>query len=926
MRTTLAIPLLLLLGCPKDPVDDTSPPDTTPQVTDADEDGFPEDEDCNDRDAAVNPDATEVCDGVDNDCDGETDEGLLSTFFPDADEDGYGDGGAGEEHCEAPSGFVSDDTDCDDSRDDVHPGAEEHCDGADNDCDDEIDEDGDSTWYQDADGDGQGDAAVSQVACSPGEGWASNADDCDDSRDDVYTGAEELCDALDNDCDGAVDEGVTTTYYADLDEDGYGDPDNTVEACEQPEGYLEDQRDCDDADATVNPAGSEVCNEVDDDCDGTVDEGVTTTFYADADGDGYGDGASAIEACELPDGYADNTDDCDDTNGALNPAAAEYCDGYDNDCDGTVDNDDALDASTWYEDRDRDGYGDSGASSTACTQPSGSAAKDGDCDDRDPDVFPGADELCNTTDDDCDGAVDEAPVDGTSWYLDDDGDGYGAAGTSDVQVACDQPPGYAPSTDDCADDDFTINPGADEDCDGLDNDCDGLVDADDPGVTDAATWYTDGDGDGWGDPTTGVVACSQPGGTAAHGYAGDCDDGDATVHPNADELCDGVDNDCDGLLDDADADVLGTSTWYPDADVDGYGDAAGAIEACSQPAGTIATGGDCDDGDPGILPGAEEHCDGVDEDCDGEVDEEPVDGLDFYADADGDGYGDAGVVSWACTAPTGTVADATDCDDGDAAVNPDADEPCSGEDMNCDGVAPAVCATCAEHIAADPGALDGLYDIDPAGTGVSLQAWCDMSTDGGGWTLVQRTVWDWAVSELLWTGYSDWYGSTIGVAQEGEAYRLAGELWSFLNFDREILAVHQARDAADSSSCDPLYYTGESATLSVSASEAWLTGLVSDVDLVSSTELSTRDSGGYSSCVTAGYGVPWFYGGCCITCPTYKGAAWSDEPHPMAKYLDTDVDLYGLTDLDACPSGASEKNASGAGVYEGVNVMEFYLR
>ncbi len=84
---------------------------------------------------------------------------------------------------------------------------------------------------------------------------------------------------------------------------------------------------------------------------------------------------------------------------------------------------------------------------------------------------------------------------------------------------------------------------------------------------------------------------------------------------------------------------------------------------------SYAEGDDCDDQDPAVFPGAEERCDGVDNDCDGEVDEDASDAASWYADADGDGYGDAEVSTRACQAPSGYAADATDCDDGDAAVN-----------------------------------------------------------------------------------------------------------------------------------------------------------------------------------------------------------------------------------------------------------------
>ncbi len=467
--------------------------------------------------------------------------------------------------------------DCDDNDGTVNPGATEVCDGIDNDCDGSIDEDVTTTYYRDADGDGFGDAATSEEACEKPTGYVPNANDCDDTNIESYPGNNETCDGIDNDCDGEIDEDVTTTYYADTDLDGYGDPDNSVESCSQPTGYVTDNTDCDDTTAQSFPGNLEVCDELDNDCDGDVDEGVTTTYYADVDGDGYGDPSSTEDACALPTGYAEVAGDCDDTEPTTNPGATEYCDEVDNDCDGTTDEDDAADATDWYADRDADGYGDASISRHQCYQPTGFVADDTDCDDTTATTYPGADEYCNGADDDCDGTVDEDDaVDASDWYADVDGDGYGDASSSVHQ--CYQPTGYVSDDTDCDDTDDTAWPGADEYCDGVDNDCDGSIDEDGE-VVDGDTFYADADTDGLGDADSTIVACDAPSGYVDNPY--DCDDADASEPVVVDKasgssagagtLSDPLDSIQDGVDRAAECVIVYAGTYSEQVDLGGTG-------------------------------------------------------------------------------------------------------------------------------------------------------------------------------------------------------------------------------------------------------------------------------------------------------------------------------------------------------------------
>ena len=422
---------------------DLGTPGTVNDECDLDGDGFyPSDGDCDDQNPLVFPFANEICDGVDNDCDGlvDTDDDSItgsSDWYLDADSDGYGDGNSVISSCEQPLGYVDNDFDCDDSDATININ---------------------TVWYMDSDSDGFGDATQNQQSCEQPIGYVNNPDDCDDA-------------------DSTLN--PNTIWYVDADSDGYGNSLYTTTSCTTPSGYVLNDLDCDDLVGTVNPAVQEVCDSIDNDCDGDIDDADSSvdtssgfTLYQDSDADGFGNASVFITACSSVGGYVNDDTDCDDSEFDINPNASEKCDSVDNDCDGSIDEEVQ---SVWYADTDGDGYGDVAQPLNDCNPPQGYVADSSDCDDGSNTVFPGAAEICDSIDNDCDSLIDDDDtqiVGGATYYADADMDTYGDI-NSPIE-ACALPSGYVSDSQDCDDSDFMVRPNEREGCDdGIDQNCDG---------------------------------------------------------------------------------------------------------------------------------------------------------------------------------------------------------------------------------------------------------------------------------------------------------------------------------------------------------------------------------------------------------------------------------------------------------------------
>ena len=610
----------------------------------------------------------ESCNGVDDDCDGATDEPDASgctTLYADQDADGSG-AGAGACLCAPGGAFTATAaTDCDDSNAAVHPGAVEQCNGLDDNCDGQTDE-GFGTGATCTAGTGACQRSGLTVCTASGSGVECNVtqgdpmaetcngidDNCDGRTDEglaapgcalqtgvcagskqtcggaagwlactaasypsSYQAVETTCDSLDNDCDGQTDEGPV----------GGGSCFAGTGAC-QASGTFACVAGTVTCNAVPGTPSNELCNGLDDNCNGTTDEGFTVGPACTV-----GVGACARVGSSVC--KADGTGtQCSAVAGA---ASAEVCNGVDDDCDGATDEANATGCTVYYQDQDLDGYGNTGASACLCApNATYGATVGGDCDDTNAAVRPGATEICNGRDDDCDGSTDEGILAGAACTV-----GTGACQASgnfacvSGAFVCNAVAG-APTVETCNGIDDNCNGTTDEGltapycpnqtgvcvgsrracggaagwldctaasypssyqavettCDGLDNDCNG---------------QTDEGPVGGGSCSVGTGACQASGTFACVAGMVRCN---AVAGTPSAETCNGIDDNCNGTTDEG-VPGVGAACDGPDADL-----CANGVWVCSSGAMT------CNETGPGFV----EICgNGIDDDCDGQTDEAP---------------------------------------------------------------------------------------------------------------------------------------------------------------------------------------------------------------------------------------------------------------------------------------------------------------
>ncbi|MBT3813940.1 SUMF1/EgtB/PvdO family nonheme iron enzyme [Candidatus Woesearchaeota archaeon] len=398
------------------------------------------------------------------------------------------------------------------------------------------------------------------------------------------------------------------------------------------------------------------------------------TFYFDNDGDTFGDAYETETFCSEKEaeinGFVPNPLDCDDEVNYIHPDAEELCDGFDNNCDFNIDEGLEILAQC-YKDFDDDGFGVEDDTFGTCMSSCGegyakhSGTKPFDCADDNDKVFPGAEEVCDLIDNNCENGNNEG-FENLDYYPDVDGDNAGnmyaeaikfcKEPTAEMKPAGMEDVEYVPNATDCEDGDPTINLNHPEICDGKDNNCNDEIDDGAP----LLDYFKDNDGDGYGNEADGTwEGCGSKPGYVTKG--GDCNNENNAIHPFAEEICNGLDDDCNNLIDLEDG--LASIICYVDDDQDGFGLSDYSLETCETecPPFTSKTAGDCYDLSDAIHPFAEEICTTLDDNCNGLVD----DGLEDVQACDVYNNNMNGLQTIDCNAETGVYEPTSECDDPD---------------------------------------------------------------------------------------------------------------------------------------------------------------------------------------------------------------------------------------------------------------------
>jgi len=322
---------------------------------------------------------------------------------------------------------------------------------------------------------GQGACGCTEELCSADGTWSPDKKCTPPSK------GTETCNGKDDDCNGQTDEenaSGCTKFYPDLDSDTYGSGSGKCYCAIEGTYTVKVGGDCDDANKDVSPKGVEACNGKDDNCDGStdpMDAAGCTKFYKDVDGDAYGINDNQCLCAGAGQYVAAQNGDCDDANKDVSPKGIETCNSKDDNCSGATDETDAGGCKVYYTDSDGDTYGVSPSACMCAPSITMTAVAAGDCSDANKDINPKGIEVCDGKDNDCDGIADEEGAGScTDFYLDGDGDGYGA-GTP--KCLCGPTIEYpATQAGDCDDTKSASNPKAVEKCDGEDNNCDKKAD------------------------------------------------------------------------------------------------------------------------------------------------------------------------------------------------------------------------------------------------------------------------------------------------------------------------------------------------------------------------------------------------------------------------------------------------------------------